>query len=176
MIKYAKISPEMLKSELFSDFSRRQEVKRCWRSEGGRWVVKDIAFIDDWDSGDHRRVLRQLTEVLQGGGAVWGAFENGSMKGFASVSGRLIGSRGQYAVLEELHVSEDRRRQGIGRKLFGLAADSARELGAEKLYISTMSAVESQDFYISMGCAEALEPDPWHVAKEPCDVQREYVL
>ena len=86
------------------------------------------------------------------------------------------GSRGQYAVLEELHVSEDRRRQGIGRKLFGLAADSARELGAEKLYISTMSAVESQDFYISMGCAEALEPDPWHVAKEPCDVQREYVL
>ena len=71
MIKYAKISPEMLKSELFSDFSRRQEVKRCWRSEGGRWVVKDIAFIDDWDSGDHRRVLRQLAEVLKGGGAVF---------------------------------------------------------------------------------------------------------
>ena len=60
MIKYAKISPEMLKSERFSDFSRRQEVKRYWRSEGGRWVVKDIADIDDWDSGDQRRVLRQI--------------------------------------------------------------------------------------------------------------------
>ncbi len=176
MIEYKRISMERLNAELFSGFSRRQEVTKCWRREGGRWVVKDIAFVDDWDSGDHERVLRQLEGVLQRGGAVWGAFDGDTLKGFASVNGGLIGSRKQYAVLEELHVSEDRRRQGIGRELFGLAADSARELGAEKLYISTMSAVESQAFYVGVGCAEALEPDPGHMEKEPCDVQREYTL
>lgn len=176
MIEYRKIGPEMLKMELFDRFSRRQEVTKCWRREGGRWVVKDISFIDDWDDADHRRVLRQLGDVLAGGGAVWGAFEEGALKGFASVSGRLIGSRGQYAVLEELHVSEDRRRMGLGRELLRRAAESARALGAEKLYISSMSAVESQAFYLSMGCTEAQESDPAHVEREPCDVQREFVL
>ena len=166
----------MLEKRLFSGFIRRQEVTKCWRREGGRWAVKDIRFTEDWDEMDHERVLRQLSGVLESGGAVWCAFEGGDLKGFASVGGRLIGSRGQYAVLEELHVSADRRRTGLGRELFRLAAASARELGAEKLYISTMSAVESQAFYISMGCAEALEPDREHVEREPCDVQREYVL
>lgn len=176
MIEYVKIGPQMLKPELFSGFIRRQKVTKCWRREGGRWAIRDIAFTENWNGADHRRVLGQLSAVLSSGGAVWGAFENGILKGFASVGGGLIGSGGQYAVLEELHVSEDRRRMGIGRELFRLAAESARGLGAQKLYISTMSAVESQAFYISMGCVEALEPDPWHVEKEPCDVQREYEL
>ncbi|MCI9224587.1 MAG: GNAT family N-acetyltransferase [Acutalibacter sp.] len=176
MTEYRKISAEMLGDELFSSFIRRQEVKKCWRKSGGRWVIKDIEFVDDWDAGDYRRVLGQLRDVLGSGGAVWGAFREGRLKGFASVDGRLIGSERQYAVLAELHVSEDCRRMGMGRELFYRAAESARGLGAGKLYISTMSAVESQAFYISMGCVEAVEPDPWHVEKEPCDVQREYVL
>lgn len=166
----------MLETGLFDRFLRRQRVTRCWRREGGGWTVKDIPFVEDWDAEDHERVLRQLRGVLDSGGTAWGAFIDGSLKGFSSVNGRLIGSKGQYAVLEELHVSEDCRRQGLGRELFLLAAGSARNLGAEKLYISTMSAVESQAFYLSMGCVEALEPDPWHVEREPCDVQREYTL
>ena len=176
MTEYSEIGAEMLGAELFSGFIRRQEVKRCWRRSGGQWVVKDIEFVDDWDAGDYRRVLGQLRDVLDSGGAVWGAVREGRLKGFASVDGRLIGSEGQYAVLEELHVSQDCRRMGMGRELFFRAAESARGLGAGKLYISTMSAVESQAFYISMGCVEAVEPDPRHVEKEPCDVQREYIL
>lgn len=175
-MEYREIRKEELKMELFRGFIRRQEVKRCWRREEGSWVLRDIAFVEDWDAGDHRRVLGQLSAVLEGGGTVWGAFEGDILKGFSSVSGRLIGSRRQYAVLEELHVSEDRRRRGLGRELFSLAAGSGRALGAEKLYISAMSAQESQAFYRDMGCVEALEPDPWHVKKEPCDVQMEYAL
>ncbi len=176
MTEYVKIGGEMLRPELFSGFLRRQEVKKCWRNIDGRWVIKDIEFVDDWDEGDYLRVLGQLRDVLESGGAVWGAFRGGALKGFASVDGRLIGSKKQYAVLAELHVSEDCRRMGLGRELFMRAAESARALGAEKLYISSMSAVESQAFYVDMGCVEAAEPDPWHVEKEPCDVQREYVL
>ncbi len=175
-IVYRKLAAEELSPELLKDFRRFQRVKRCWRKEEGQWLLKDIAFIDDWDQEDHRRVCGQLQGGLASGGCAWGAFQAGSLKGFASVDGRLIGSRGQYAVLAEMHVSDELRGRGLGRQLFARAAEEARSLGAEKLYISAMSAEESQAFYRAMGCVEAQEYDPPHVEKEPCDVQMEYLL
>ncbi len=152
-IIYRKIQPEEIEPGLFSQFQRFQKVEKCWRKEEGQWVLKDIAFTEDWDAADYRRVCAQLTKVLAQGGAVWGAFFQNTLKGFASVEKNLIGSSGQYAVLAEMHVSQ-----------------------AKKLYISAMSAAESQAFYHSMGCVEALEYDPCHVEKEPCDVQMEFLL
>lgn len=175
-ITYREITAGELSPELLGRFRRHQDVKRCWRKIDGQWVLRNIAFTDDWDAADHRRVCGQLRDVLASGGAVWGAFADGWLKGFSSVDGRRIGSRGQYAVLAELHVSEELRGRGLGRRLFSLAAEEARRLGAEKLYISAMSAEESQAFYRAMGCVEALEYDPPHVEKEPCDVQMEYTL
>ena len=78
--------------------------------------------------------------------------------------------------LSNIHVSRDMRRQGIGRELFSLAKQWAREHMAEKLYISAHSAVESQAFYQSMGCAEAVEYNRELAEKEPCDCQLECVL
>lgn len=52
----------------------------------------------------------------------------------------------------------------------------AKDQGASKLYISAHSAAESQRFYESMGCVEAVEYNEEHVKKEPCDCQLEYVL
>ena len=77
--------------------------------------------------------------------------------------GPLVGSRKQYADLTSIHVSADARGHGLGRRLFLLAEDTARQLGAEALYISAHSAVESQAFYKAMGCVEAAEylPPMW---------------
>ena len=175
-IVYHKLRVRELTPELFDSFRRFQQVEKCWRKIEGRWALQNIAFTEDWNAGDYQRLCGQLSRDVREGGTVWGAFSSGDLKGFASVEGRLIGSRGQYAVLAELHVSEECRRKGIGRGLFGLAAGSARERGAEKLYISAMSAEESQAFYREMGCVEAVEADPYHVQMEPCDVQMEYLL
>lgn len=84
-----------------------------------------------------------------------------------------MGSRKQYADLTSIHVSADARGHGLGRRLFLLAEDTARQLGAEALYISAHSAVESQAFYKAMGCVEAAEYLPIHVEQEPCDCQLE---
>ena len=65
------------------------------------------------------------------------------------------------------------RGKGIGKELFVRAKAWAKEQGAKKLYISAHSAVESQAFYRAMGCVEAKEYNPEHVAKEPCDCQLE---
>ena len=56
------------------------------------------------------------------------------------------------------------------------ALNALRALGAEKLYISAHSAAGPMAFYRAMGCVEAEEPDPFHAAAEPCDVQMEYRL
>ncbi len=78
--------------------------------------------------------------------------------------------------LSSLHVSQDMRRKGVGRELFTRASAFARERGAQKLYISAHSAVESQAFYRAMGCVEAEEYQQAHVDKEPFDCQMEYDL
>ena len=103
-----------------------------------------------------------------------GAFFGQRLAGFVSVEQAPLGSRGQYMDLSSIHVSHDMRGHGIGKKLFSMAADFARENGREKIYISGHSAVETQAFYQSLGCVEAKEYDPAHVKREPFDCQLEY--
>lgn len=103
-------------------------------------------------------------------------FDGGTLKGFASVESRPMGTRGQYRDLSSLHVSAECRRRGLGRVLFAKAAGWARAQGAEKLYISSHSALETQRFYRALGCTDALEPDAAHTAREPFDCQLEYRL
>ena len=78
--------------------------------------------------------------------------------------------------LSSIHVSEDMRRSGIGHRLFSAAADWAKGHGAQKLYISAHSAIESQRFYESLGCVDAVWYNRRHVEAEPFDRQLEYVL
>ena len=47
-MKYRKLNYEELNIDLFDNFNRHQEVTKCWRKEDGKWVIKDISFIDDW--------------------------------------------------------------------------------------------------------------------------------
>ena len=138
---------------LFVGFVRRQQVKRCWRKESGRWVLKDIAFLDDWSPADYTHLLQKLRAILLSGGAVLAALQ-----------------------LSELNVSQPLRGQGIGRELFRLACEQARIRGAQKLYLSAHSAEETQAFYRAMGCVEAAWYHPELVALEPCDCQMEFLL
>lgn len=175
-IEYRRLEKEEICRELFGQFIRRQEVTKCWRREEGKWVVRDAPFIDDWSEEDYQLLVKCLKNTAKTGGAVWGAFCGGVLKGFASVESEPFGSRGQYLDLTSLHVSGDMRGEGIGRALFLKAGQWAKEQGAEKLYISGHSAVETQAFYRAMGCAEAEEYCRKHVEAEPYDCQLEYIL
>lgn len=170
------VAPEELERTLFAGFVRRQEVNLCYRREHGRWVVRADPFIDDWSEDDYRFLLECLHNTLQTGGALFGVFDGGTLKGFASVESRPMGTRGQYRDLSSLHVSAECRRRGLGRVLLAKAAGWARAQGAEKLYISSHSALETQRFYRALGCTDALEPDAAHTAREPFDCQLEYRL
>lgn len=176
MLIFREIAANELDVGIFDDFIRHQVVTRCWRKIDGEWVIQDVDFVDDWDAAETADRADMLRDAAERGRFVFGAFEGDRLKGFTMVSPDPLGSRGQYRDLVQLHVSEDMRGRGIGRTLFGCAADAARRFGGEKLYISANSSVESQAFYRAMGCVEAEEYDARHAAEEPFDCQMEYKL
>lgn len=176
MMEYKILQEQEIDCGLFGDFIRHQVVEQCLRRENGAWVVRSDPFIDDWTDDDYRILVDCLRNTVHTGGVVYGAFSDGKLKGFVSVENGFFGGENRYYDLSSIHVSEDMRRQGIGKVLFLAAADWARKQGAKKLYISAHSAIESQAFYRSMGCVEASEYNQEHVEKEPYDCQLEYCL
>ncbi len=173
---YRELSENDICRDLFGHFIRRQNVVKCWRKENGKWVIRDDPFIDDWSEADYEFLITCLKNTVAAGGLVYGFFYDGSLKGFTSVESALFGAKGKYLDLTSLHVSEDMRGKGFGKILFLKAGAWAKEHGAEKLYISAHSAVETQAFYKAMGCVEAEEYNQRHVEAEPFDCQLEYLL
>ena len=176
MIQYRALSETELERKLFLYFVRRQAVDKCLRLENGVWTVKSDPFIDDWSENDYEVLISCLKNTVLTGGLVLGAFSDGKLKGFASVESEFFGRGSRYLDLSSIHVSEDMRRNGIGKALFLKVAEWAKEKGAEKLYISSHSAVETQAFYRSLSCRDAEEYNMKHVSEEPFDCQLEYNL
>jgi len=117
--------------------------------------------------------LRQQAEE---GYYVCGAFHNRRMLGRVCLAPKLFGSAGQYMLLESLHITLEFRGQGIGKRLFALACEKAKERGAQKLYISAYPAHETIQFYLSLGCREAEEIDPTLGHPGSLDRQLEFLL
>ena len=93
--------------------------------------------------------------------------------GIQAFEPKLVGGNHRFLDLSSIQVSEDMRGKGVGTALFRAAKEWAKAHGAKKLYISAHSAVESQEFYHKMGCAEAAVYNQSHVETEPYDCQLE---
>ncbi len=171
--EYRHLTIADMKEGLLRDFIRRQEVTEVRRKLDGQWQTVPCPYVDDWTGQQRAAVIWILGEILARGGKVFGACVDGKLKGLIAVEHTPMGSRGQYREVCGFWVSADCRGRGIGRKLFDIAKLEARRLGAEKLYISSHPAVETQAFYAAMGCVEAQEYSEEHVAREPLDCQIE---
>ena len=175
-ITIKKLGAEDCVPENFSKFNRYQEIKRCWRKENEKWLLKDIAFTQQWNNEQKAEKVDGLLRCIQQGGVVIGAFADNSIIGFSSILYGLFGSDNEYIQLEMLHVSYEFRGRGIGKELFQKICGYAKKLGAIKLYISAHSAEETQAFYKSVGCIEAVEVNQRLYEDEPFDCHLEYIL
>lgn len=175
-ISYKKLTDNYFNERSLDGFVRHQEVKECWRFLNGEWTLLPIVFTEDWDSNALREKAAEIIGFIGGKGFAYGAFYDDEIVGFIIVSSSFFGSRMQYAELVNFQVSEPYRGQGIGRRLFELACEEARSIGAERLYISAHSSKESQAAYRKLGCTEAEEINKEIAENEPCDVQMEYIL
>ena len=175
-IQVRELNIDDINESLLDYFNRYQEVNKVWRVENDRKVIKDISFTEDWNYTKKQTIINEFKETLLNNGAVFGAFEETILIGFASLSDMLLGENKEYIQLLQLQVSYDFRGKGIGKMLFHKCAEKANRLGANKLYISGHSSIETMCFYTRMGCVDAKWLYERQVELEPYDCQLEYVL
>lgn len=162
-----------LNLNLLRRFNRDQATHEVWFKEENKYIVKPDYFYETWDTLKKAHVVTDLKNCILFGGFVYGAFRNGQLVGFANVEGERFGSYNQYLELSYIHVSNENRNYGIGKKLFKLCCEKAKAEGAEKLYIAAHPSVETQHFYHSVGCNLAEEINQESYEKEPLDIQLE---
>lgn len=97
--------------------------------------------------------LRALASAFAGaGGAGWVAERAGRIVGCVGVAPSA--ARGQWELLK-LYVAAEERRQGLARRLVGLAENWARRRGAAVLHLWTDTRfAEAHAFYRSLGYAQ----------------------
>ncbi|MCF6139059.1 GNAT family N-acetyltransferase [Pseudalkalibacillus berkeleyi] len=167
---------EHLHSDMLKGFNRTQVTTNVWYKSKEGYQIKEDYFVDQWDDAQKEKVIADLKRCLKHNGAVFCAMKGAQLVGFANIEGRRFGSRNQYIELPYIHVSDEYRGYGIGKKLFKKCTDKAKEWGAEKLYIGAHPAIETQHFYQSVGCTYAEEINPEIYEREPLDIQLEYEL
>ena len=157
-------------------FIRRQTVTECWRKINNDWKLVPNAYEENWSQVQCRKMAEDVAHHINLDQTGFGAFDGERIIGFVTVSHCIFGVTAKYVQLVCLQISEEYRRQGIGRRLFSLACEEARRLGADKLYISAHSSKESQAAYRALGCSFAAEINEKLAAAEPFDIQLEYRL
>ena len=129
-----------------------------------------------WNNEKKTLVIEALHNCIKSGGTVIGAFINMDLIGFVSIEGEIFGINRDYLELSYIHVSNEYRNMGIGKKLFEQCCIKAKGKSATKLYIAAHPSIESQQFYRSVGCTYAVEVNKRILDKEPLDIQLEYLL
>lgn len=153
-------------------------IRRAWREVEGKRQLVEINYLDpDWPAGydEHYECLKH---TIENKGAAIGVFdqEQNRLIGFITVERKFFGKEYDYVLLDQLYISRDCRGQGIGKKLFDLAAEQAKGWGADKFYIAAGSAEDTVAFYFSIGCSEAVEVNQEIYESDPRDYQLEFYL
>ena len=175
-IRYQRLNADNFTAHSLDDFVRHQTVTECWRKIDNDWKLVPNVYEENWSQAQCREIAEDVVHHIKLDQTGFGAFDRERIVGFATVSHRIFGADAGYVQLVCFQISEEYRRQGIGKKLFLMTCEEARRLGAEKLYISAHSSKESQAAYRALGCTPAEEVNEGLAAAEPFDVQMEYRL
>lgn len=127
-----------------------------------------------WPPGEPEKYGPILLDCFDHGGTCYGAFEAGRLVAAAVLEGRFIGRRRDRLQLKFLHVARSHRGTGLGGRFFAKAVESARQLGARQLYISSTTSENTVRFYLNRGCRPTDEVDASLLAIEPEDLHLEF--
>ncbi len=167
----------------------REEIQRIWTIDRSE-VIEAVYALEDgvlalrtahfdahgWPPGEAAIYTPLLEACHDRGGWCYGLFDNDRLIGVAVLESRFIGQPADQLQLKFLHVGNGYRDQGLGRRLFELAAAEARRRDARRLYISATPSQHTIDFYLRLGCIIAPEPDAGLFELEPEDIHLEYNL
>lgn len=176
MFNYKELSLEEVQENFLSTFNRYQETQQVLVKHNDLLIMKTDSFVDDWDDDKKLSVIQSLRACIHAGGSVIGVYHQIDLIAFANVESTRFGIHNEYVELPYIHISHDLRGSGIGKKIFGICCEKAKQLGAKKLYIAAHPSIETQHFYRQMGCTLASEINAQILNKEPLDLQMERLL
>lgn len=168
---------EVGECELINEINPSQYVGKAWREVDGKRQLVEINYQDcDWPNGyDYH--ISHLKETIYNEGSAIGAFDSDNkLIGFATVNRQFFGERYIYVLLDQLFITLECRNKGIGKKLFMLSANAAKEWNSDKIYICAGSAEETIAFYFKIGCKEAEEINKELYESDTRDFQLEFSL
>lgn len=163
--------------QYINEMNPSQYIGKVWREVDGKRQLVEINYQDsDWPNG-YEHHYNNLKETILNRGSAIGAFDsNNRLLGFATVNREFFGQKYKYVLLDQLFITLEHRNKGIGKKLFMLCVDVARQWNADKIYICAGSAEETIAFYFAIGCKEAVEVNKKLYENDPRDYQLEFTL
>ncbi len=175
MIKIRKLTqPEL---PFIWTIDRAEIINHIYYFRDGKLVLEAEHYeMQGWNSGEPEHYHPHLEDCFVRGGHFWGAFDAAKLIGVVVLENKFIGRKKDTVQLKFLHASNGYRKQGLGRRLFFLAAEQARGMCAAKMYISSAPAENTVNFYFHLGCRLAEEIDEELFALEPEDIHLEYFL
>lgn len=168
---------ELEECEKIKEIDASHYIGKAWREIDGKRQLIEINYQDpDWPNG-YEEHLNSLRATILEGGCAFGAFdEKDRLLGFATINKEFFGIRYKHLLLDQMFITLECRGKGIGKELFKLCADKARDWGVDKIYICAGSAEETIAFYFALGCKEAEEINMELYEEDPRDFQLEFSL
>ncbi len=142
---------------LLDDFSHFQKITKKYVKKNGEWEISDASILREWSTEKRIWITKYMCQQIERGGLTVGAFFCGKLIGFCCMDGIVSGNSAKYANLTMLFVDDNWKRRGIEKLLFKEAHKHAVKLGAEKIFISAISSIETIAFYLKIGCTDANE-------------------
>jgi len=158
-IEIKELKIEDIKNDFLIDFNRYQEVKDYYIKYNENWIIvnNENKYTITWDKKYKEHKTENIIKIIRENGFTIGAYENKQLIGFACLLNEVFGTEKQYIELKYIYISYGYRNKGIGKKLFLLCVEKAKEIGIKKIYIRAGKSLETQKFYLNNGCKDAIE-------------------
>lgn len=157
---------------IWQQISRRELITQNYIQNQQQLELIDCFFdVQYWDSYHLENDPPKLKQLFAQGSIFIGAFDTfEKLVGVSVVSNQVIADYPQAKLLHYFYVDADKQGQGIGSKLMQAAKESAKQLGADQLYISATPSRRTVDFYIKHGAEPLSAPDQQLWQLEPEDI------
>ena len=133
-----------------NEIDRYEIIEEIYCFRDGKLVLEK-EYSEITDIPDISEVIEDYIEDYDDDGTFVGAFDAEKLVGLGGISGKLIGENKDTLQLSSLWVSNQYRKKGIGRQLVSMLKEEAKQLGAERLYVSAAPSKNTVDFYRGVG-------------------------
>ncbi len=165
--------------ERIAEIDRSEHITKTYVNNDGSLEARDVDWqVPPWSrDGQHEHSIRARIEewrpLLEGGCAMFGAFDDGNLVGFVIYCPNLSKDTAQLAAL---YVSKNYRKQGVGALLTDKVKQLAKADGAKKLYVSATPTAPTVHFYMDQGFELTREINQWLYELEPDDIHMIKIL